>query len=134
MTKEELYESLKDDTKKWVANQQSQINKDLMLWVILISLSLAAPFIAYFLKPSTESIGVWFQRSGAITVVLSLLAEIKYNSIERLAIAKDHTFLYCNMYLKEVYATKVRLINYSTYIVVVIGTIIWGYGDLLISI
>jgi hypothetical protein len=133
MTKEEMYESLKDSAKEWVSSQVILINKEVAIWAILIALSLITPILACFFKPSSETLNIWFQRSGAITVVLSLLAEIKSNSIEKIAIVKEHTFLYCNMYLKSCYEFKVKIINYSTYLVVAIGTIIWGYGDLLIS-
>jgi hypothetical protein len=134
MEKHELYESLTDETKKWVSEQIAGVNQGLFIWWLLIVLSVIAPFLALFLKPSSQEIGVWFQRSGAITVVLSLLAEIKYNSIENTALPKTHEFLYCNMYLKMHYETKVKIINYLNFTVVAAGTIVWGYGDLLLSL
>ncbi len=133
MTNEELYEQLGDSAKKWVKEQEKIIDRKLFNWFIYLAIGLSVPIMAYFLKPDIESMATWIQRSGSIMVVFSLLAEIKTKLIERIAIVRDHTFLYCNMYLKGKYERRIRIINILTYLSIVVGTIIWGYGDILIS-
>lgn len=132
MIDEELYNQLPEETKEWVTNQIRGINRELFMWFAFISLAFMTPIIMHFFKPPTEYAGVWLQRSGSIIVVFALLAEIKSNSIENMAISKSHTFLYCNMYLKSRYENKIKFITYFTYSIVAVGTIVWGYGDILV--
>jgi len=132
-TNRDIYNKLEPSAKEWIDNETKIIDSELKKWKILIALALLSPLFLLLLKPVNESIGMWVQRSGAIIVVLALLAEIKAISAERLAITSEMSFLYCNIYLNNKYKKKVKIVTFATYFVVAIGTLIWGYGDILVS-
>jgi len=59
------------------------------------------------LKPNFEAQEIWFQRSGSLLVVLSIFIEVYGGRLTA------HT------------------VKYSTRISLVLGTLVWGYGDLI---
>jgi hypothetical protein len=76
----------------------------------------------------------WFARSGAITVLLAAIVEYRISShvfddIYRAMAQQQHSG----------FATKPKtpknrsILSFFTHTVLIIGTIIWGYGDLLWS-
>jgi len=134
LSNQDIYNKLEPGAKELVENTSKVVDSELRKWVILIALAVASPFVLILIKPVNESVGMWVQRSGAIIVVLSLLAEIKATAVERLAIKNELSFLYCNIYLKNKYKEKVKRVTFATYFVVAVGTLIWGYGDIFVSL
>lgn len=100
--------------------------------VILILIAMCIPVIAYtgILKPNIDSIQIWFQRSGALIVFVSSVAEyhaFKMRNIfspVKMAIEPKAT-------IKIKYSEQAEKIIYFAAILIGCGTIIWGYGDLL---
>lgn len=125
------YDMLEGSAKEWANGQEISIRRETAKLLILIVASVASPFFVYLLRPESQEAAQWFQRSGAIMVVLALLAELRVVTIDRLIVARDHSFLYCHMYIEQKYRTKLTFVNYASYLVVAIGTAIWGFGDLL---
>ena len=76
----------------------------------------------------------WFARSGAITVLLAAIVEYRISS-----------HIYGDIYRANAqqqssgFATKPKkpknrvILSFVTHTVLIIGTIIWGYGDLIWS-
>ncbi|WP_123637147.1 hypothetical protein [Marinimicrobium koreense] len=101
------------------------------LFILFISISILAPTLSFFLPPPPEEVAdIWFQRSGSITVVFSLLAEhqafiINYklspenNPILTMGDIKDYFGKVANRY--TIYALSMATL----------GTVIWGYGDIV---
>jgi hypothetical protein len=131
---EEIYAELGGSAKDWADEQVVQIDKGLRLFYFLMALSFFGPLLSLPLRPSTESFETWAQRAGAIMVVIALLAEIKINALSRLAIKHDHTFLYCHIFLKNKYEKRLDICNYLTFIFISAGTVVWGYGDVLLKV
>ncbi|HCQ48850.1 MAG TPA: hypothetical protein DIW53_19635 [Achromobacter sp.] len=84
--------------------------------------------------PTGQTTALWFQRSGAITTVLSLL------SIESLAFGMSQLLPprggYGDLYkLEEVpkHAPSAGWLRVMAIIITFLGTLIWGYGDLLLA-
>lgn len=96
----------------------------------LLFIAVVSPIAAIFdSRPSFETIEVWFQRSGALTTVFALLAtQMKAMGQEglhepgtwgdelKLAVLKEFDF-------------RFKAIFWVAFILTVLGTIIWGYGD-----
>ncbi|AYL16411.1 hypothetical protein [Pseudomonas syringae] len=97
---------------------------------LLLLLAVSAPFIGYFdVRPIFETREVWFQRSGALTTAFALLAtttkEVAFN------------LLHCPGFFGEQRKLDVRaefdfrfhVIFILGFLITIIGTFIWGYGD-----
>lgn len=90
-------------------------------WGLLI-VAIVVAVAAYMgaLNPRPEQPGEWFSRSGALLTVLAIFAE--------LVIAKMFSRMHAGI------QPKVRWLVYPrslAFILIIIGTFVWGYGDLL---
>ncbi len=107
--------------------------KERRLFYIFTLLTITAPFLSLIetLRPNSEEFHTWFQRSGSAMVVLALLAETHaYQMFD----AFKPTGFVSNTYssTKEKYYHQVKWYNLIAFVLLTFGTIIWGYGDLLI--
>lgn len=92
----------------------------LILSILIISVSFGGLF-----KPDGEATAIWFQRSGSIAVVLALFAEVgvvsfsmkQYSLVEEMVVAK--------------YSKWVEWADDLSKGIIMTGTIVWGYGDLI---
>jgi len=109
------------EVKKWRLNS-----------ILFILTAIPIPFLAYIglFMPSNEDIQIWFQRSGSLIVLISSLAE--YHAFKML-----NTFNPIEMANEPEFTTKIQYSNQAKILIIVsaicigIGTIIWGYGDIL---
>lgn len=112
-------------------NYEQAVKKCRIIIAFTLFVAIFIPIAALtgVLKPETELINIWFQRSGSIIVILSSLAEyysIKmHNVFSPVHITNEPTF---NVKLKYSLQAK-KLMAISAFFIFV-GTIIWGYGDL----
>lgn len=105
-----------------------------VLWAIaLCVIAIAVPCLSAFvpvLKPNSEHTNLWFQRSGSLMTVIAVFANVKAASL--LELIRGGTFGESwNMHHK--YITLQKVANWTSVLLVCVGTIIWGYGDLLIK-
>ena len=131
---EELYDGLSNFAKIEIKKIESKLNKGLLYSITLIFIMILTIFILLINKPESEYMGVWFQRSGSLIVVISLFIEIKISFLQKLAISQELPYLNFNIYLRREYEKKLLIANYTTFLFIIIGTIIWGYGDLLFKL
>jgi hypothetical protein len=131
---DQIYEKLTGSAKVWTDEQVVLIERGLRVFHLYMALSIFAPLLSLLARPHSESFETWVQRAGSIMVVISLLAEIKINELTRLAIKQDHTFLYCNIFLKNKYEKRLSISNYLTFVFISVGTVLWGYGDVLLKL
>ncbi len=96
-------------------------------------LAVLAP-IAFLLVPwlpPGETLKTWFPRSGALMVVFSLLAESRaistYNILNPSGIV-EVTFKDA----KEKYGSRPAVLNSTAFVLIALGTFIWGFGDLFV--
>ena len=71
---------------------------------------------------------LWFQRSGSIIVVIAALSEYYLFDIKSAFPKEAYAVPYA---LKEWEKDRLRYIEYSGFILMAAGTLVWGYGDLL---
>lgn len=100
-----------------------------LFWLTLAILILLAAVLCP-LMPAEESRSSWFQRSGSIVVVLSIWVQFKLLSIQ--------TYLDQDAYNIPIevpgwYFGAYQYISRITVIVMLCGTIIWGYGDIILK-
>ena len=109
----------------------------------LLTLTVLVILIGIFNNITTEPNSIWFQRSGSLIVTLSILAEILYLSIKRIVseVIIDYgdnnprTFIE-NHKLNHKNTSKFTpnlsiVLEPLIITLAILGTIIWGYGDLL---
>jgi hypothetical protein len=100
--------------------------------VALIILAIATPTCGMFglFMPDTETIPIWFQRSGAVMTIFALLcttgmaSALKYLSP---AGTTDLDLIEAEKKYRREYAFMDRTALWLT----IVGTFVWGYGDVL---
>lgn len=102
------------------------------LGLILVVFAIAAPFIALtgWLKPVDDTDAIWFQRSGAVTTIFSLLTGAGISSILNRLCPRGMTDLNIEV-IRGRFQIRFECIEIASLVATVIGTVIWGYGDIL---
>ena len=131
MELKELYAELKESGKDEVDNKIEQIKSAFTSLALFIAVAIVAPIISFYVIIPKESPETWFKRAGSVTVVFGLLAEIAIAKLKLLSFTDSSPFLYGHIYLKRKYSNMVRWADRGTLLVVIFGTVIWGYGDIL---
>lgn len=114
-----------------VAQHERRIKRAFFYAFALCVLAIAPCSISFIssLKPPSEKIDLWFQRSGAAMTAFSVFSQVKVNNI--LEMIRGGTFAESwKMYHK--YIVLQRLASGISVILIISGTVIWGYGDLLL--
>lgn len=101
---------------------------------IFIFLAFAVPMMALLipLRPDGVDLPNWFSRSGAAMVVFALLAEAKAISISKMMNASGVRTRSYEAFIDEYILYSIQL-NKIAFFTIAMGTLIWGYGDLLIE-
>ena len=82
------------------------------------------------LRPSSESVASWFQRSGAITSIFSAFAQYRIGNF--LESIRGNTFAE-SWWLYDLFKTQQYLMSWVIAAITIWGAFIWGYGDLLVK-
>ena len=113
---------------------ENVVLRDRRLFFIFAALSILMPALSLsgLLKPASEVLGVWFQRSGSTAVFFAVFAEWKaakmFDELNPSGLV-DQTL----DSTRDKYLQQVKYYNYIALFLVVLGTVVWGYGDLFIS-
>ena len=105
--------------------------KERRLFIIFAVISIIAPLLSLFdfLRPVSETFATWFQRSGSIMVVLAFISEMR--SYQMFDVFKPAGFVSTTYAETEKkYSSQVTVCNIIAFILIAIGTLIWGYGDI----
>lgn len=104
--------------------------KPLLFEVVLLSVSFVWVLFSCFF-PLTDDEAMWFARSGAIMVLFSVAVEFKLTRKHK---KKINTSMYLAGRGQPVTARATKeqtLVGNIAHLFIIIGTIIWGYGDLI---
>lgn len=116
------------------ADYEARILRARKLFIAFAALSLVVPVLSFVpaLMHTSETLDTWFQRSGSAMVVLALLAEMR--AYQMFDVFKPEGLVDGAKYsaAKEKYLAQVKACNVFAFALIAIGTVIWGYGDLLI--
>lgn len=119
-----------------IAKIESRVNFELSAVMLLLVLSIIAPLTAWFgVLQLEDNAAVWFQRSGSMAVLFAAWAEYLVFIVRgRINPISDGGVTYQDMANQGVLETKyrriLRVINFISITMLIVGTIIWGYGDL----
>ena len=84
--------------------------------------------------PEGEKFPIWFQRSGSILVIFAIMSEFILLSLYSTIYPGDNTWTDENhQVIVNKYKTKYNLLSFFSSALAIIGTIIWGYGDIIIK-
>ncbi|WP_218190640.1 hypothetical protein [Pseudomonas ogarae] len=105
------------------------------LWTcyLLLFIATSIPFMSFFdIRPTFENPVFWFQRTGCITTVFSLVCIALADTAVRLIPKpsedfRTHTQEAVDAYLKKIYQARA-----SAMVVALMGALVWGYGDTFI--
>lgn len=131
-THTEIYDAMGDSpAKEWADKKSAELSwfffKTYLVRLAVISFMV----LVIFLKPDDQDIATWFARSGSILVVLAVISEIWLSRTQN-EVFKENSFgLYCQLYVEKRFKTQAKWSQLFDLSVGVIGTVIWGYGDLI---
>lgn len=101
----------------------------------LMGVALLTPFIACLLsglRPFNETIPEWFQRSGSIMVFIAATSEfnaLRFSGLfNAMVLDKEQSLL------KQDNEDSFNFIQTYSFILMSIGTLIWGYGDSIMGL
>ena len=80
-------------------------------------------------QPEGESLATWFQRSGSILVVITVFCEFKLLKISSLVDPGETVVTYGNN-VSDSHKKLYRFLSSLVLFLAIIGTLIWGYGDI----
>jgi hypothetical protein len=115
-----------------VPTQEGKIVSTLLLSFVFLIGTAALPYLTLegLIMPESETSSTWFQRSGSIMVLLALTSEYMLFSIHKLVymtgIWDEHLW---PMRIK--YGKPHTVLSLVSFMAAAVGTIIWGYGDLI---
>ncbi len=115
-----------------LAGAEKNIKKAIYQSVPIIFAVLLIPFLSAnsFQKPMEEAVSFWFQRSGSLMVLLAVWVEFRLFKVSG-DIFPSGLFLEQEYDLGLRYRLRFNIIKYTAVIGALIGTVIWGYGDIL---
>jgi hypothetical protein len=129
-----LYEELPRNTQEAIDKDASKIWIYVISWCAFVGLSIVGIIYLIETNPLNRPIDTWFQRSGSIITLLAGFSEvvflIKLNELVKISHPAQ---LSCEIYIERTFKPLLYITVVSTIIFVSLGTLIWGYGDLLYS-
>lgn len=98
--------------------------------IILLLLGFFWVVLSFFYSFNNEA-STWFARSGAIMVLFAVIAEYLLSNKLLKAIDDASTLAGLGIPAGPEISTEQKYVSLAAHAFVVCGTVIWGYGDLL---
>ena len=110
-------------------SQQSGENGVLpdVTWVVLGLTSVFVSLVASFISGD----GHWFQRSGSLLVLFSVVLEFRQSQMTKPSVSSDVSINNRPVATSRNTPAFRKWLHYYALLAIVIGTLVWGYGDLL---
>ena len=115
-------------------NREEEERKAGKMWIEVLILLLACSFaVASYLFSQATGDAHWFGRSGAVVVILSVWVETRnYAAQQRLNDCRHSAAGFVSGSPQDWSMPRRRkILEYVTLLIVLLGTLIWGYGDLM---
>lgn len=115
-----------------MAENEVVIRKALLWSIPLLMMTFILPILSFngFMVPAGESNALWFQRSGSLMVICAVWVEFKLFRISG-DIFLSGLWTSHEEVIAERYKTPFQAVKYIALAGAVLGTVIWGYGDIL---
>lgn len=130
----DLYEVMGDGSGKgWADKKVAQVKVDRLKWSFLNFICLLFIVSLFYCNPLNEDWHTWFSRFGSLILISSVLVEYYFlNKFKDVINFSEHsTPVYCVIYVQRKFKSTVSYSKRYTLFMTVIGTVIWGYGDLI---
>ena len=75
--------------------------------------------------------GLWFSRSGSVIVLICVIVEFRLGNLRQLGFENAQKASQHDILTSGMLPVHKRLIVWFAHLQIIIGTLIWGYGDLL---
>ncbi len=75
--------------------------------------------------------GLWFSRSGSVIVLLCVIVEFRLGTLRQLGYKTAQRAFPHDIVSSGMLPIHKKLIELIAHVQIIIGTLIWGYGDLL---
>jgi len=82
------------------------------------------------LRPHSESVAIWFQRSGAITAIFAAFAQYRLGAF--FEAIRGSTFAE-SWSLYHMFKGHHQAVSWALAVIAIWGAFVWGYGDLLVN-
>ncbi len=105
--------------------------KPLLYEVVLLSIAFVWVLFSYFF-PFTNEETMWFARSGSIMVGISVIVEFRLTVRHKKRINTSLFMASTGVGTTTRSTKEQKLIGNIAHFFIISGTIIWGYGDLII--
>ncbi|KAA0012978.1 hypothetical protein F0A17_08635 [Billgrantia pellis] len=114
-------------------SEESNAKKSMRLIVFLLATTLVIPLAALYFpwRPEAETLGTWFQRSGSIMTILCISIDTKLFSIYVWLNSEDEPSVHVERF-KAKYYYRYKAMSILAFLLTIMGTTIWGYGDLIV--
>ncbi|MPS37814.1 hypothetical protein D8S93_03940 [Vibrio sp. VGrn 2] len=108
-----------------------EIERKLLYCIPLLILAVITPILAWysFIIPDKEAPAMWFQRSGSLTVLFAVWMEYNLMKVNEHVFPSGHIFSQQEALAKK-YQPIFKVAQYIAVLLAIVGTVIWGYGDL----
>lgn len=131
-TAEQVFKAMGESSgKDWAIEKTAELNKLLWKTYLIRLLLICAIGLVIWLKPDNQDSATWFARAGSLLVVLAVASEIWLSRIQREVFQENPNGLYCQIYIEKRFTAQAKVPQWFDWSIGVIGTIIWGYGDLI---
>ncbi len=100
--------------------------------LVLWSLALLAVGLSFVIDIKGETVASLFQRSGAVVVAFALLADIATFKFDVFISGPNQHSIGADI-VRKLNVHRVKPYQVGSIFLAIIGTIAWGYGDLLIK-
>jgi hypothetical protein len=109
-----------------------QLKKESKIFYVFIAIAIVCPILSLVIpwRPEGQSLAIWFQRSGAMVIVFALIAEARAINVYNIINPSGFVGVGHEEATEEFGKSKPAVFNSISFLVIVAGTFIWGYGDL----
>ncbi|RNL61411.1 hypothetical protein [Zhongshania marina] len=115
-------------------DHEKEAKKYRTLALLFIGFYILIPILALMgaMKPESEALGIWFQRSGSVMVLFASIAEF-------FSVKMHGVFNPAHLTNEPLFNTKLKFSLQSFKLMAVsavligLGTLIWGYGDIFVK-
>ncbi len=110
----------------------TKLRVELYLIVILCAVAIAVGPLSLLsvLRPPSESVATWFQRSGSITAIFAAFAQYRLGAF--FEVIRGGTFAE-SWSLYHLFKRRHQAVSWALAVIAIWGAFVWGYGDLLVN-
>ena len=116
-------------------HEEPIFKRNLIVVAVVSVVALALPIVALTVpvRPESETVASWFQRSGSVMTVVCLILDLKLFSLHQRLNPTGMVDVGFNEFRSKFRPIHKALVIFAL-ILTAAGTIIWGYGDIIASI